>query len=237
VNRTDRLYALVEELRAAAPRARTAEWLAEHFEVTTRTVQRDLSALQQTGVPIWSTPGPGGGYTIDPALTLPPVTFTPSEATAMAVALAASGTIPFAADAASALRKVMGAMTDSGRDHARQLAKRIRFLQQTGELAGGPVLRAVERAMTEDRVLSIDYRDKTGVRTSNRLIEPHSLAGSDRSWYLLAWCQLRGGGRTFRLDRISAARVTQQPVTPRRYDELVKPAANMPPFRPVSLDE
>jgi predicted DNA-binding transcriptional regulator YafY len=128
-------------------------------------------------------------------------------------------------------------MTDTGRDNARHLAKRIRFLRQSGELAGGPVLRAVERAMTEDRVLSIDYLDKAGAPTNNRLIEPHSLAGSDQGWYLLAWCRLRSGGRTFRLDRISAARVTQQPVSPRRYDELVKPVADMPPFRPVSLDE
>jgi predicted DNA-binding transcriptional regulator YafY len=237
VNRTDRLYALVEELRAAAPRARTADWLADHFEVTVRTVQRDLSALQQAGVPIWSTPGPGGGYTIDPAMTLPPVTFTASEATAMAVAMAASGSVPFAADAASALRKVMAAMTDTGREHARQLAQRIRLLHESGELTGGPVLRAVEQAMTEDRVLSIDYLDKSGVQTNNRLIEPHSLAGSDQGWYLLAWCRLREGGRTFRLDRISAARITQQRVSPRRYDQIVLPTANVPRFRPVSLDE
>jgi DeoR/GlpR family transcriptional regulator of sugar metabolism len=47
VNRTDRLYALVEELRAVAPRPRSARWLAEKFAVTSRTIERDLSALQQ----------------------------------------------------------------------------------------------------------------------------------------------------------------------------------------------
>ena len=51
MNRTDRLYALVEELRAAAPRARSAHRLAERFEVTVRTIQRDLLALQEAGVP------------------------------------------------------------------------------------------------------------------------------------------------------------------------------------------
>jgi predicted DNA-binding transcriptional regulator YafY len=61
VNRTDRLYALVEELRAIAPRARTAHQLANHFEVSVRTVERDISALQASGVPIWATPGPGAG--------------------------------------------------------------------------------------------------------------------------------------------------------------------------------
>ena len=61
MNRTDRLYALVEELRASAPRARSAQRLAERFEVGVRTIQRDILALQEAGVPIWATPGPGGG--------------------------------------------------------------------------------------------------------------------------------------------------------------------------------
>ena len=52
MNRTDRLYALVEELRASAPRARSARRLAERFEVAVRTIQRDLLALQEAGVPI-----------------------------------------------------------------------------------------------------------------------------------------------------------------------------------------
>ena len=57
VNRTDRLYALVEELRAVAPRPRSARRLAGHFEVSVRTVERDISALQQSGVPIYAEPG------------------------------------------------------------------------------------------------------------------------------------------------------------------------------------
>src|SRR3954468_14886422 len=65
VNRTDRLYAIAEELRAAR-QPRTATWLAERFEVTTRTVKRDISALQQAGTPVWAAPGPGGGYVLDP---------------------------------------------------------------------------------------------------------------------------------------------------------------------------
>jgi predicted DNA-binding transcriptional regulator YafY len=117
------------------------------------------------------------------------VTITASEATAIAVALAAVGSIPFAADAASALRKVLAAMTDSGREHARELAQRIRLLGQSGELERGSVVRAVERAVVERRVLSIDYLDKVGVRTERRLVEPHSLAGSEHGWYLLAWCR------------------------------------------------
>src|SRR6266511_4025164 len=56
MNRTDRLYALVEELRAISPRPRSANWLATRFEVSSRTVERDIGALQQAGVPIYAEP-------------------------------------------------------------------------------------------------------------------------------------------------------------------------------------
>src|SRR5947209_14293962 len=87
MNRTDRLYALVEELRAAAPRPRSARWLADRFEVCVRTVERDIGALQQAGVPIYAEPGRTGGYVLDKARTLPPLNVTPAEAVAIAVAL------------------------------------------------------------------------------------------------------------------------------------------------------
>src|SRR5262249_6444891 len=96
VNRTDRLYALVEELRGHAPQTVRASELAERFEVTTRTIERDLLALQEAGVPIWAQPGPGGGYGLNVDTTLPPLNLTPAEAAAIATALAATRAMPFA---------------------------------------------------------------------------------------------------------------------------------------------
>src|SRR5256714_15566897 len=86
MNRTDRLYALVEELRAVAPRPRSARWLADRFEVSSRTVERDIGALQQAGVPIYAETGRTGGYVLDKAHSLPPVNVTPAEAGGVAVA-------------------------------------------------------------------------------------------------------------------------------------------------------
>ena len=79
MNRTDRLYAIVEELRVVAPRPRSASWLANRFEVSVRTVERDISALQQCGTPIYAEPGRLGGYCLDKARTLPPVNLTPEQ--------------------------------------------------------------------------------------------------------------------------------------------------------------
>jgi hypothetical protein len=56
IERTHRLYALVEELRVTAPRARSAGWLAERFAISVRTIQRDVLAMQVAGVPILVTP-------------------------------------------------------------------------------------------------------------------------------------------------------------------------------------
>src|SRR5581483_3012441 len=110
MNRTDRLYALVEELRARAPRLMRAAELAERFEVSTRTIERDLLALQQAGVPIWAQPGPGGGYGLNIETTLPPLNLTPAEAAALATAIAATRAMPFPEAGRSALRKLAGVM-------------------------------------------------------------------------------------------------------------------------------
>jgi predicted DNA-binding transcriptional regulator YafY len=233
VNRTDRLYAVVEVLRATSPRARTARELAERFEVSVRTIERDISALQQSGVPIWATPGPGGGYSVDPSMTLPPLNFSADEATAVAVALAASGPIPFGDSARSALRKLVAAMSTANREGARELVGRIHLLQQHGQLEATPVVRAVEAAVTERKVLELDYVDKDGQRTG-RLVEPYGLAGSEQHWYLMAWCRLRGGGRSFRLDRIVGARVTDEHAPERGLDEVAGEIAAY--ARETSLD-
>jgi predicted DNA-binding transcriptional regulator YafY len=235
VNRTDRLYAIAEVLRATAPRARTARDLAQRFEVSARTIERDISALQQSGVPIWATPGPGGGYSVDPEMSLPPLNLTADEATAIAVALAASGPIPFADAARAALRKLVAAMSTASREGARELVGRIHLLQQRGQLEATPVVRAVETAVTQRRVLELDYVDASGNRTDHRLVEPYGLAGGQDHWYLMAWCRMRDGGRSFRLDRIQGARVTDEAAPVRQLHEV---AGDIAAFaRETSLDD
>nr|WP_280496803.1 HTH domain-containing protein [Nocardia asiatica] len=67
MNRTDRLYAIVEELRAISPRLRSARELAERYEVSVRTIERDICALQQAGIPIYADAGRRGGCALDKA--------------------------------------------------------------------------------------------------------------------------------------------------------------------------
>ena len=138
VNRTDRLYALVEELRAVAPRPRSARQLARKYEVSTRTIERDVLALQDAGVPIYAQTGRRGGYVIDKALTLPPVNFTAAEIVAIAVSMAGAEGTPFAFATRSALRKVLAVAPAGQLAEAAQLMGRIRLIGVGQPAGSGP---------------------------------------------------------------------------------------------------
>jgi len=222
VNRTDRLYGLVEELRAVAPRPRSARWLAERFTVGERTIRRDIDALQQTGVPIYAETGRYGGYVLDKRHTLPPVNFTPREAIATAVALHALAGTPFLDAARSTLQKLITVLPGYDVEAVREIAARVQ-LTTAPSPSSGPhrrVLAVAEQALHRRAVLVLDYVDQRGA-PSRRDVEPLGLLGSDNQWYLVGWCRLRDGGREFRLDRIRRAVPTTEvaparPFTPRR---------------------
>jgi predicted DNA-binding transcriptional regulator YafY len=231
VNRTDRLYALVEELRAVAPRPRSARWLAGRFEVSARTIERDISALQQSGVPVWAEAGRSGGYCLDKERTLPPVNFTPGEAIALAVALRRMAGTPFGLDGAAALRKVLASMHESDAETARELMARVYLV---GSADPPPVPAVITDALAARRVLRIGYADRHGLVT-RRDIEPLGYVGVTERWYLLAWCRLRDAVRAFRTDRITAVTVTAQVPAPRplRREDLDIPPGKL---RRLTLD-
>ncbi|MET9758747.1 YafY family protein [Streptomyces sp. NPDC006372] len=232
MNRTARLYALVEELRAVAPRPVTVAALAARFEVSTRTVQRDLQALMATGVPVRTAPGRGGGWSIDPEMTLPPVRFTPEEASALAVALAATGaTAPYAGAARTAAQKIAASMTGAASVAAQELATRIVALPAPSDAT---VRTAVEQALTTSTALRLSYTDAAG-RESDRVVEPAGLLTADGRWYLIAWCHTRQAGRGFRLDRITAAAPTTEPAHPHDLTELLRGSAAAGAVRPATL--
>jgi predicted DNA-binding transcriptional regulator YafY len=232
VNRTDRLYALVEELRAVAPRPRSAPWLARRFEVSVRTIERDLDALRQSGVPVFTEPGRSGGYAIDRSRTLPPLALTAAEALAISVALRESTGSPFAEAAASAAGKVLATLPADVQAREQLLAGTLYEVDDGpggsrpgggGGGAGGPgggpgtspaIDRTVMTALDRQRVLGLTYVDRAGRRTE-RDVEPLGLLRSSHGWYLIAWCRLRHGVRGFRLPSIEAAELRGEHVPAR----------------------
>jgi len=232
MNRTDRLYALAEELRRVGHAGTTSTRLARLFEVSARTVKRDVSALQQAGLPVTAQAGLGGGYVLDASVGLPPVNFTPAQAVALALAVRAlpPGS-PFGTDAEAARGKVLDALPPADRLRADELSGRVWSRpEQTGEVATAQVLRAVEESLGRHRVLAIEYRSGDGT-VSRRRVEPVLLARTGGHWYVAAWCQWRVAMRWFRL-----ARILRADLTPERYDP--RPVADVgeppPDAYPVS---
>lgn len=207
-----------------SPRPRSARWLADRFEVSVRTVERDIGALQQSGVPIYAETGRTGGYCLDKAHTMPPVNLTPAEAVAMALALRHLDGTPFRAEGRSALNKLVAAMRQEDVAMARDLATCVHLL------GDGPIP-PMPHVLGIRRVLRIRYADREGTLT-RREIEPLGYVGKPEHWYLVAWCRLRGAIRAFRTDRIASFTVTAEVPALRRLrpEDLDIPSGDAVPL-------
>ncbi len=217
MNRTDRLFAIVDELRLAGDAGRTSSNLAARFEVTTRTIKRDISALQQSGIPIWSDGGHGGGYRIlASAAALPPLTFTATEAAAIAVALHLSRNMPFATEGLSAFTKLVTAM---GRDAAPHIDNVLARVWTNYTPVRTSAARTVDQAILKNLVVRIRYHAGSGAVT-DRLVDPLRFALTSGHWYLMAYCHTREAARWFRLDRIERAWITRTPARDHDLEQL-----------------
>ncbi len=210
MNRTERLFALAEHLRARRTGV-TAEALAERFGVTVRTIYRDLDALRAASLPLSAERGRGGGYALDRTYSLPPVNFTPREAALLIAAgryVREMRLVPFTDTLESALDKVRGALSASAQ---RELLRRLDELVFVGVPAlpsRRGVREAVERAWFEQRPLRLVYVDRDAVESTREVrIEGVTL---DRRETRLSVIELKSGEpRQLRLDRIASAEVIE----------------------------
>lgn len=212
VKRRSRLFALAEYLRGRRTGVTAAE-LATRFDVTLRTIYRDLDALRDAALPVRADRGRGGGYALDRGYTLPPINLTPREAAVM-IALGRMATelrlLPFVDTLQSGLDKVRGALSTSAQ---RELLTLLEGLEYTG-VPSAPVApavrRAVETAWFEGRALRIHYHGASGevtvrtVRVTGVVLE--------RSLTLLNCDDLgKQARRQFRMDRIERADLVASP--------------------------
>ena len=200
MNRTDRLMAILLEFQAR--RELRAEDLARRFEVSVRTIYRDVQALTEGGVPIAALPGTG--YRLLDGYFLPPLSFTADEATALALggAFVSDRVDPPRRRAADdALRKLDGVLPP---EHQAAVARRRRELlfPDLGGEADERLLTALRAAVEQRRVVRLLYHAPRRPAAEERDVEPVSLVYVGHDWHLAAYCRLRQGPRLFRLDRI-----------------------------------
>lgn len=208
MNRTDRLVAMVLHLQGR--RLVRAEDLARRFEVSLRTVYRDMAALGEAGVPISGEAGVG--YTLVRGYHLPPVMLTAEEAGALFLGgeLVREFTdASLRAPSAAALDKLRAVLPVEQRDHVERTARTTVVVggrRPEGSTGGAApaLLRPLQDAVARRRVARIRYRGRDDAEELAREVEPLGVVFYSGRWYLVAWCRLRGGLRHFRLDRMAA---------------------------------
>jgi predicted DNA-binding transcriptional regulator YafY len=143
---------------------------------------------------------------------LAPVSLTPEEAAAVAVALAAGPDGPYSGAGRGALEKVLAVLEPDPARRAQLLATSLWVGAEAGHAA--ELRSTLERAVTQRRVVVLRYRDGRG-RATRREVEPQLLSRGASSWYLVAWCRERQAPRWFRADRIEGVEPTGE-TAPRR---------------------
>lgn len=202
MRRADRLFEIVQALRGG--RLLTAQAIADQLEVSKRTIYRDLAHLQGCGVPIEGEAGVG--YLLSSDYHMPPLTFTADEITALV--LGARMVQTWAGDelakgAAEALVKI-DAVIPAGMRSLINDTQLYALSFRSGERERA-LLDALRRASRDRLYLDLDYLSLEG-KSSTRRVRPLGLYFWGQVWTLLAWCELRGDFRSFRVDHIEAAR-------------------------------
>jgi predicted DNA-binding transcriptional regulator YafY len=198
MRRADRLFQIVQLVRGR--RLTTADFLAERLQVSARTVYRDIADLQLQGVPLDG--AAGVGYRMQAGFDLPPLMFTREEAQALVAAVRIAGPrldSTLAAQAEMALAKIVGVLPPAVRAAAESLAV---FAVDTGpDTATRQRLAQLREAAELRRRLRLRYLDLADV-CSERVVRPLGCFHWEAVWTLAAWCELRQGFRSFRVDRI-----------------------------------
>lgn len=208
MKKLDRLTAILIHLQTK--RVVTADELAKRFEVSHRTIYRDINALMEAGVPICSEAGLG--YYLIKGYNLPPLMFTRDEAASL---LIASKLFEKLSDSSigqefqSALYKIKAVLNDYDKDHLEDLGKKVivhTTFNQKKE-SNSEYLSALQKALGENRVVHIDYYSHYDQKATSREVEPAGLCFYNSKWHLIAFCRLRKDFRDFRLDRIESLQV------------------------------
>jgi len=217
VTRAARLLDLVQILRRHRHPVIGAV-LAEELGVSLRTLYRDVATLQAQGAPIEGEAGIG--YVLKPGYLLPPLMFTTDEIQALVLGsrwVAGSGDPHLAAAAREALARIGAVLPDDLRD---ALDTSGLFVIPPGRPPEALALADLRRALREELKIDIVYRDAEGA-PSRRTVWPFALGFFETVRVVAAWCELRDGFRSFRLDRIVEASVRDEHY-PRRRRTLEK---------------
>ncbi|RPD40081.1 helix-turn-helix transcriptional regulator [Chitinophaga barathri] len=213
MNRIDRLTAILIQLQGK--KIVKAQEIADRYNLSLRTVYRDVKALMEAGVPIGSEAGTG--YYIVDGYHLPPIMFNRTEAAAL---LTGEKLMEKHSDRSNhqqfsnAMQKIRAVLRGNDKDFLESLDDNIAVLRSprvsTDEQFPNRFLTDIQEAVARQRVLSMEYYSFHSDSVSRREIEPIGIFHMNSSWHLIGYCLLRKDYRDFRADRIKSLHLTDK---------------------------
>ncbi len=212
MNRIDRLAAIIIQLQTK--RLITAQQIANKFNISLRTVYRDVHALAEAGVPVIGEAGTG--YKLMEGYKLPPVMFTEEEASAL---LTGAKLMQSMSDEmlwtyySSALDKIKAVLRFSEKEFVGEIDDHVAVVQHPALMHEKPTelhLPKILKAIAGKSVIDISYTSLEKNETSKRQVEPVGIYYQSLRWYLIAFCRLRNDYRNFRTDKINKLIITPE---------------------------
>jgi len=199
-----------------------AQELADMFEVSPRTIYRDIDAINMAGIPIRSTSGVGGGFEIMQKYKIDKNVFSTADLSAILMGLSSLSNMVRGDELVNALAKVKSFIpADRAKDielRANQIC--IDLSAWVGNRNIQPYLEIIKTALQENRLLSFEYVAHHGNKTT-RTAEPYQLVLKSSHWYFQGYCHKRNDFRLFRLSRISNLQMKEETFTPRDFQKKI----------------
>lgn len=209
MNRIDRLFGIL--LLLQTKKYITADKIADQFDISVRTVYRDIKALSEQGIPI-SFEQPKG-YFIVQGYFLPPVSFNSEEANALLIMeklVSGFADKSILTHYTSALNKVKAVLRTSQKEKLEFLNDNIKLQLPDSIRNEFEYLSVLQNAISAQCIIEIEYINNNN-ESSKRQLEPIGLIFYAFNWHLIAWCHLRSEYRDFRVSRIVKIRSLDVP--------------------------
>lgn len=195
-----------------------ANELAETFEVSKRTIYRDIDAINLAGIPVVSISGVGGGFEIMPEYKLDKNVFSSTDLSAILMGLTNVSNMIRGNELLNAITKVKSFIPPDKVKEIELKANQILidFSPWLGNCNVQTYLEIIKSAINENKLLTFEYSDRH-VSKSTRTVEPYQLVLKGNHWYFNGFCLMRNDYRLFRLTRITNLVINNQIFAPRNY--------------------
>lgn len=198
----------------------SAQTLANRFEVSLRTIYRDIDAIDKAGIPVCSTSGVGGGFEIMPQYKIDKKFFSTTDLSTILMSLSSLSNMIHGDELINTLAKIKSFIpADKAKDielKANQL--HVDLSPWMGNRNLQPYLEMIKTALQERKILSFEYADRYRNKTT-RSTEPYQLVLKGNNWYLQGYCLKRNDFRLFRLSRIANLQIKEAFFIPRDYQK------------------